>query len=435
MATQFSTVPINTPCTPEPFTLHVPETDIDEFQQLLRLSKIGPPTWWNQHDNGQFGVSRDWLTQAKETWLSDFNWRKHEEQINSVPNFKLDIHDPEDGQIDIHFAGLFSARKDATPIIFLHGYPGSFMEFLPMMQLLVRKYTPETLPYHVIVPSLPDYGLSGGFSENIKMTLHRAARTMNQLMVELGFGAGYIAQGGDLGSMLARMMSVAYEGCKAFHVNMLVANPGESPSSDDQDLTPTPEEQAHLDRSNAWQQTGFAYALEHGTRPSTVGLAISSSPLALLAWYASLPSFLPFSLQTTIIILTTQPETRIGEKHLEWSDPRTPLPLDTILSITSFYWFTSTFPRGLYHAELVKKLMTGAPYPTSKDKPMGYSLFAYDLALMPRVWAERAYPKMVFFKAHDAGGHFGALEQPGAFLEDVEEFVDRVKGVFYSESG
>lgn len=98
-----------------------------------------------------------------------------------------------------------------------HGFPSSFVEFLPMLELLVQKYTPESLPYHVIVPSLPDYGLSRSASQQAEMTLDQAARIMNQLMLDLGFGQGYVVQGGDLGSMLSRIMSVEYESCKAFH--------------------------------------------------------------------------------------------------------------------------------------------------------------------------------------------------------------------------
>jgi hypothetical protein len=92
-----------------------------------------------------------------------------------------------------------------------------------MLQLMVEKYSPGTLPYHVIVPSLPDYCLSGGASENVEMTIDRAARIMNRLMLDLGFGDGYIAQGGDLGSMLARIMSVQYNACKAFHGTYLIS--------------------------------------------------------------------------------------------------------------------------------------------------------------------------------------------------------------------
>ena len=217
MANSFNLLPSNTPGKAEPFAFHVSEEELVEFRDLLKLSKIGPATWWNQQKPPEFGVSLEWLSKAKETWLTSFDWRKHEEYINNFPNFKIAIKDHEAGHINIHFAALFSARKDAIPIIFLHGFPGSFLEFLPMMELLVEKYTPETLPYHVIVPSLPDFGLSNRSSQNVEMTLNRAASIMNQLMLNLGFGGGYIAQGGDLGCMLARIMSVQYNECKALH--------------------------------------------------------------------------------------------------------------------------------------------------------------------------------------------------------------------------
>ncbi|KAJ6104879.1 alpha/beta-hydrolase [Penicillium sp. IBT 16267x] len=312
MANVFNILPPNTPGKPEPFAFHVSEEELVEFRDLLKLSTIGPATWWNQQKTSEFGVSLEWLSKAKETWLTSFDW-----------------------------------------------------------QLLVEKYTPETLPYHVIVPSLPDFGLSSRSSQSIEMTLDRAAFIMNQLMLDLGFGGGYVAQGGDLGSMLARIMSVQYNECKALHVNMLTLNPGQSaPSSDG----PTPEELRIIKRTEAWRQTGLAYALEHGTRPATVGLAISSSPLAMLAW--------------------------IGEKLLEWTGPREPFTLDTVLSMVSFYWFTRTFPRSLYHATLVRNLLAGDPHPISMEKPLGYSLFPYDLAVLPKAWAEGIYPNLAFFRSH-----------------------------------
>ncbi|KAL4981449.1 Alpha/Beta hydrolase protein [Aspergillus falconensis] len=248
MESPFNNTPHNIPGNPEPFTLHIPKQEISELQHLLKLSKIGPATWWNQHGDA-FPISRS------------------------------QIKDPESGKVNIHFAALFSTKKDAIPIIFLHGYPGSFVEYLPMMDLLRD-------------------------NENVEMSLDRAARIMNQLMIDLGFENGYIAQGGDLGSMPARIMSVRYKECKALHVNMLVLNPDQTPPAS---APLTPAEEEHLERANTWLQTGVSYALEHGTRPSTIGLVVSSNPLALLAW--------------------------IGEKYLEWTDPRRLIPLDTIPSM------------------------------------------------------------------------------------------------------
>ena len=119
MASKFGVIPNDTPSNPKPFTLHVAEEELVAFRDLLRLSKIGPPTWWNQQNDPQYGVSRQWLIEAKETGLNNFDWRNYENYINSFPNFKLPISDPDAGRVDIHFAALFSAKKDAIPLLFL----------------------------------------------------------------------------------------------------------------------------------------------------------------------------------------------------------------------------------------------------------------------------------------------------------------------------
>ena len=191
--------------------------EIQDFKTFVKASKIGPETYENLHPDGGFGISRQWLSDAKDAWLNTFDWRIHEERINSFPNFMMRVHDSECGDFDIHFAALFSSRKEAIPIIFMHGWPGSFMEFLPILELLSKKYTPDTLPYHVIVPSSPGYAMSSGPPVDKDFTLLDVARVLNQLMVNLGFENGYIAQGGDIGSMLARIMSFQHKECKAFH--------------------------------------------------------------------------------------------------------------------------------------------------------------------------------------------------------------------------
>ncbi|KAI1329809.1 Alpha/Beta hydrolase protein [Xylariaceae sp. FL0255] len=412
MAARFNSIPPNTKVKPKPFTFHVPEDEVQSFKVLLKHSKIGPKTFWNQQeDTNEFGVSRNWLIHAKETWLNKFDWRKHEAYINSFPNFQIPVVESPGGDgakkekdvNDIHFAALFSNKPDAIPLLFLHGFPAAFTEFLPVLELLAEKYTPETLPYHVIVPSLPDYGLSYS-SPDAEMTVERAAGIMNQLMVNLGFGDGYVVQGGDLGSMIARIMSVEYDACKAFHLNMLVLNPDQKEPP--RDILSFSELQM-LERTEKWRQTGLAYALEHGTRPSTAGLAISTSPLAMLAW--------------------------LGEKLLEWTDPSAGLPLDEILSTISFYWFTDTFSRSLYHATLVKMALANKPHPISMSKPLGYSHFAHDLVILPRAWAEEIYPNLMLYKSHSEGGHFASVERPREFLEDVEEFVAKVSELFGSK--
>lgn len=221
----FDTLPSGTSGTIEPFQLHVTDTEIDNCKTLLLLSKLGPETWENSkasRDSGKYyGITRNWLSDAKDAWLFNFDWRKHEARINSFPNFKTTIHDDgsenSSSSFSLHFTALFSRKKDAVPVLFMHGWPGSFSEFLPMLDLLRTKYTADTLPFHAIVPSLPGYGLSSGPPTDRDFAPKDAARLMNRLMVDLGFGNGYVAQGGDVGYFLARRLSADYDECKAFH--------------------------------------------------------------------------------------------------------------------------------------------------------------------------------------------------------------------------
>lgn len=225
----FDTIPAGANGKAEAFQLHVPDTALSDFKTLLRLSPIGPETWENKtstRDAGRyFGITRDWLVNAKDTWLEKFDWRKHEAYINSFPNFKIHIKDGDSEPLSMHFAALFSKKKDATPVIFMHGWPGCHLEFLPMLDLLRTKYTADTLPFHAIVPSLPGYSLSSGPPTTQDFSAVDAARVLNQMMIDLGFGSGYVAQGGDVGYFLARRLSFAHDECKALHGKWCRATP------------------------------------------------------------------------------------------------------------------------------------------------------------------------------------------------------------------
>lgn len=204
------------PSSAVPFTLNVPEQDISDWRQLLQLSKLAPETWEGGHEDGRYGVSHKWLSEAKEYWLNKYDWRAQEKHLNSFPNFKMQIED-----VDLHFVALFSEKKDAIPLIFMHGWPGSFIEFLPMCALIKEQYSTKDLAYHIIVPSLPGYTLST--VQNIKQgwTLEDSARVLNQLMINLGFNK-YIAQGGDVGSFEARLMAQNYDACIGCHRKIIV---------------------------------------------------------------------------------------------------------------------------------------------------------------------------------------------------------------------
>ncbi|KAI1841227.1 hypothetical protein JX266_012616 [Neoarthrinium moseri] len=366
MAKNFSAIPPEARRTPEHFTLRIPDQDIIDFRNLLKLSRIGPETYYNRQENGQFGLLRKWLVQAKDAVLKS-DWRSVEDRINKFPNFTSHVNKPQGGSVVIHFIALFSNMPSAKPVIWLHGWPGSFLEFLPILDLLMTKYTPDTLPYHVVVPSLPGFGLSDDVCPvDAEPDIDTAAAILHELMLDLGFGGGYVASGGDIGSIIAKNMSHRAE-CKAVHVNLMLSAPTDPEIK--AEYYSSPGESEHL-----------------------------QSPLALLAW--------------------------MGEKYQEWVDPRHPLSLESILDVVSFYWLTSSFPRSVYpyRRHATNTGMLGM----SKDTPFGYSYFSREVAFLPKKWIEENYPKLVFYRAHDKGGHFAAFEQPESFLNDLEDFLRSV---------
>ncbi|TKA36752.1 hypothetical protein B0A54_11622 [Friedmanniomyces endolithicus] len=217
----FDTIPSKASFKPKPFNAHVSDEDLRSFQTHLKYSRIGPKTYENLttdvKDFNHWGISRQWVADAKQHWETKYDWRKTEDRINSYPNFTVPIQDS-GFDFQIHFVALFSKKPDAVPLALLHGWPGSFLEFLGTLDVLREKYKPEDLPFHVIVPSLPGYGYSNGPPLDKDFNTEGIARVVDKLMVGLGFGdGGYVAQGGDVGSFVARVLGVNSEACKAVH--------------------------------------------------------------------------------------------------------------------------------------------------------------------------------------------------------------------------
>lgn len=386
-----------------PFKLHIEEEKLNDLKALLHLSPVARETFENLQEDGKFGVSRKWMLATKRFWENEFNWRREEDHINSFPNFKTQITDDDGTKFDIHFVALFSKKKDAIPISFFHGWPGSFLEFLPMMGLLREKFTPENLPYHIIAPSLPGYTLSSQPPLHKDWRVEDSARIMQKLLLSLGFGAtGYVAQGGDIGSMIARTLAVTYPECKAMHLNFVFMLTPPGPEVTEDEITA--QEKKGLERMKEFNATGNAYGRMHGTRPATIGHVLSSSPLALLAW--------------------------VGEKFLAWSDPSTTPSISTILADVTLYWLTESFPSSIYtYRQDFTSRSEHYFHGQAKlylDKPFGYSYFPFELMPMPKAWVERT-GKLVYFKAHEKGGHFAALERADALWDDVEGLVKRLK--------
>ncbi|KAL4988285.1 Alpha/Beta hydrolase protein [Aspergillus falconensis] len=392
MTAPFTKLPSTATIIPSPFRIAIPNEQLSDFKTLLKLSKIAPQTYENLQEDRRYGVTHEWMSTMKEEWLNSFDWRAVEEHANSFPQYTTEIEG-----LAIHFAALFSEKTDAVPIVLLHGWPGSYFEFLPLLQLFKDEYSPSTLPYHLIVPSLPGYTFSSGPPLDKNFIIADSARIVDQLMRALGFASGYVSQGGDIGSRVARTLAVHYDSCKAVHLNFcpLVERPDGVSDEGQNEL-----EKRGLERLEWFLTYGKAYAEEHGTKPATIGHVLASSPLALLAW--------------------------VGEKYLDWPD--TPFSKHKILELVTLYWFTESFPRAIYPYRQSNPIPPGPPPDLNElyiHKPLGFSYFPKELMPTPKSWVEKT-GNLVYFNQHSEGGHFAALEQPKKFKEDLTEFVSQI---------
>jgi microsomal epoxide hydrolase len=366
----FSTLPPAASSNIKTFTISFPQSELQHLKDLLKLTPIPSPSYENSlpDSDRRLGLRRDWLASAKSYWENDFDWREAESRLNDFPHYQATVED-ELGAFNLHFVALFSEKPDAIPILMLHGWPGSFIEFIGILDLLRNQYTPETLPYHVIIPSLPGYTFSTlPSTPHIDFSQIDCARIFDSLATSvLGFKS-YVVQGGDVGSRVARCMGVNHPHCAAVHLNFC----GISQPVDDQvkgAISDT--EKAGIERWEEWKATGTAYAMEHATRPATIGAVLASNPVALLAW--------------------------MSEKFLDWTDQDP--SLHTIVEAVTLYWLTKSTHTNLWsyrHVSPFSALLCPT-LPRSAVNPL--SRFCSDIRLKDaflqtvlRPWSQTARP-------------------------------------------
>ncbi|ODO11216.1 hypothetical protein I350_01820 [Cryptococcus amylolentus CBS 6273] len=408
----YSTLP-TTPTIPiEPFQVSIPSTAIDDLRTLLRLSRIPRKTFEsvNADRENKFGMTTARLVQLRDAWL-DFDWRKQESYINSHPQYLATPKTSDGKELKIHFAALFSKKKDAIPIILSHGWPGSFMEFYGILDLVKKQYTPETLPYHLIVPSLPGYAFSSPPPLDRDFSVQDIAFVFNNLMTGLGFGGGYAAQGGDIGSFVTNALGVYHEECKSLHTPQFPSPPRQThrlhppppppppppPTGSTPPPPPSPSStQSQTPADPLLPLQTFGYALEQGTRPSTIGITVSTNPLSLISW--------------------------IGEKYDACPDQ--PFTMELLLTFASLYWFTDSFSSSIYPYRYAFGINRHVPTAEKQFQktPTGYSVFPYEL-FQPSEEDLKRTLNLVYYRQHKAGGHFAALGEPETLWGDVEEFV------------
>jgi pimeloyl-ACP methyl ester carboxylesterase len=279
-----------------PYRVSVPQADVDDLRERLartRWTRDLPGTGWER------GVPAGYLRELAAYWATEFDWRAQEAALNVFPQFITTI----DGT-DLHFLHVRSVERDATPLLLLHGWPGSIVEFLDVIGPLTDPAAHGGDPadaFHLVIPSLPGYGFSGPLTET-GWTDGRSAAALAELMDRLGYDR-YGVQGGDVGAFIAPLIGRTVPGrVIGVHLNALVT----FPTGDPADLAAMTEaDRGRLAGMEAWQERSGAYMQIQGTRPQTIAYALTDSPAGLLAW--------------------------IVEKFQEWTDPAAKRPEDAVV--------------------------------------------------------------------------------------------------------
>jgi len=383
-----------------PFSFKAPKKELDDLHRRIAATRW--PEKETVADDTQ-GVRLKTMQQLVHYWQTGYDWRKCEARLNALPMFITEI----DG-LDIHFIHVRSKHGDALPIIVTHGWPGSVIEQLKIIDPLTNPTAhggTAADAFHLVIPSLPGYGFSGkptapGWNP---VSIAKAWAT---LMQRLGY-AKYVAQGGDWGNAISEVMALQQPpGLLGIHTNMAATVPPDVSKALSAGGPPpsglSPEEKHAWDQLDDFYKNGLGYANEMALRPQTL-YGLVDSPAGLAGW------ILDHDIRSYQMIA------RVFDGKSEG------LSRDDVLDNITLYWLTNTAissarlywdtthnlpPAGFFDARGVKL-------------PVGVSAFAEEIYQAPKSWAEKAYVKLVYYGNHPKGTHFAAWEQPELFVSDV----------------
>jgi pimeloyl-ACP methyl ester carboxylesterase len=378
-----------------PFHVNVPEAELTELRR--RINETRWPEREPVTDQSQ-GVQLATMQKLAHHWGTKYDWRRCEAQLEALPHFITEI----DG-LDIHFIHVRSKHDSALPLIVTHGWPGSVIEQLKIIDPLTNPTAhgaSASDAFHLVIPSMPGYGFSGkptttGWGPD------RIARAWAVLMKRLGY-TRYVAQGGDWGAVIVDLMGVqAPLELLGIHTNMAGAVPPDIDKAAFTGAPPPPdlsaEERHAYDRLVFFYAKGLAYALEMGNRPQTL-YGIADSPVGLAGWILDHDAL---SYELIARVFDGQPEG---------------LSRDDILDNITHYWLTNT---AVSSSRLYWENKLSFVAPKNVAIPVAVSVFPDEIYTVSRRWAERAYPKLIHYNKLDKGGHFAAWEQPKVFSEEV----------------
>jgi len=380
-----------------PFTVDTPDAEIEKLRQRIAATRW--PDKETVPDHSQ-GVQLETIQELARYWASDYDWRKCEAKLNSLPQFMTKI----DG-LDIHFIHVRSPHENALPLIITHGWPGSIIELLKVIGPLTNPTAhggSEADAFHVVIPSMPGYGFSAKPTSTGWGPEHIASAWV-ELMKRLGYSQ-FVAQGGDWGAVITDLMAKqAPPELLGMHTNMAGAVPPQVSKTlnvlptDDKPSGLSADEERAYQRLNEFYTKGTGYAVEMGTQPETL-YGIADSPVGLAAW------------------MINHDERSYDLIARAFAGQPGGLSRDDVLDNVTLYWLTNT---AVSSSRLYWENKLGFFDFKGVSIPAAVSVFPNDLYEPPRSWAEQAYANLIYYNKVDKGGHFAAWEQPQLFTEEV----------------
>ncbi|KAI9696417.1 MAG: hypothetical protein M1836_005695 [Candelina mexicana] len=390
----------------EKYQIEVPDDQLESLSQKLALTSFPDEL---DEAGWDYGAPLADIKRLTNYWRDGFNWKQEERKLNELPQFQTKIQAEGFDPLSIHFLHQKSEVKGAIPLLFVHGWPGSFIEVTKVLSALTQSNS-SSPSFHVVAPSLPNFGFSEGIKKR-NFDLGKYAEICHKLMLTLGYKQ-YATQGGDWGFYITRFIGLLYpNSCRASHINMVRANPPSFLSNPLLALQHTfspysTRDKKGLARTDWFAQEGSGYKLLQRTKPQTIGYALADSPIALLAW--------------------------IYEKLHDWTD-NYPWTDDEILTWVSIYWFSTAGPAAscrIYYESMHSKDMarTKASGWIGNVK-LGLAYFPRELSVVPKSWGRTLGP--VCYESDNAsGGHFAAWEKPEVIVKDLREMFGRKGGAY-----
>ncbi|KAF9530637.1 Alpha/Beta hydrolase protein [Crepidotus variabilis] len=380
-----------------PFEIKIPDDHLALLNRKLELA-----TFPDEIENAgrDYGPRLGDIKRLSARWQSGYNWRKYEAELNTIlPQYQRNILVDGFGELNIHYIHKKSPLNGSIPLLFIHGWPGSFIEVVKILPLLTQPDEPQTQPnFHVVALSLPGFGFSSAPKQK-GFGLNQFAEVGHKLMISLGYKK-YVTQGGDWGSLISRRIAILYghKHAKAWHINLpIAAEIVNIPTGSYATFNPTnKQEEDYKARTQWFSAEGRGYYAIQSTQPQTPGYALADSPVALLAW--------------------------IYEKLINWTDDYK-WEDDEILNWISIYWFSTAGPAAslrIYYEYGHESPALGSSNPTI---PLGISLFPKEMTVYPKAWFQD--PTLIFISEHASGGHFAAHENPLGLVTDLRKMFGK----------